>query len=340
MAIDLIEKVKSRNKKIVVVGDAVGKTTLLRRYVEGRFSAETRMTIGVEFFTEVIVYENRPINFVYWDFAGQERWRAFQIDLCKGADGAIVCFDFTRIITVKNLNQWVKLVRRREQSLPIILLGCRSDLDTLREVYEKDLLELADQLNNIGCFFTSAKSGINVETAFETLINCVLNCGNIRYIRRPPKPRRETIPKKRDEVKPISVFMSYSRLDSKTFLIAEIAKRLTIFKEIDEIFFYEGENYENIIEYMNDNIDKCDVFLAFCSQNALKSKWINLEWQAALSGGKTIIPIFIDFEADVPIILKPNLGVQFNLNDIIKNVDEIHSVILKAIGSKTRNRMR
>ncbi|MFX1365922.1 MAG: toll/interleukin-1 receptor domain-containing protein [Promethearchaeota archaeon] len=128
------------------------------------------------------------------------------------------------------------------------------------------------------------------------------------------------------------IFVSYSRRDSNIFHVAKIAKELEKYQEIETVFFYEGVDYENIIKYMNDNIRRSDVFISFCSQNALQSKYIEMEWQAALAESKLIIPIFLDYD-NVPSLIKPYLGVQFIQDNLTHNVEEIYKVLLKQVGS-------
>ncbi len=61
--------------KILTAGEGgVGKTTLLHRYVEGKFSADTKMTIGVEFFLKEVVIDGKQCTLQLWDFGGQERF--------------------------------------------------------------------------------------------------------------------------------------------------------------------------------------------------------------------------------------------------------------------------
>jgi len=65
-----------------------------------------------------------------------------------------------------------------------------------------------------------------------------------------------------------------------------------------------------------------------------QSKYIEMEWQAAIQEEKNIIPVFVEFE-DVPSLIKPYLGVHFNIENISDNVVEIYNVILKALGLKS-----
>jgi len=127
----------------------------------------------------------------------------------------------------------------------------------------------------------------------------------------------------------LKIFFSYSRKDSNRYKIHTIAHTLKTFPDIQRVFYYEGADYHDIIEYMNDNIEICDIFVAFCSKNASKSRYIKDEWKAAYSENKIIIPVFSDFK-DVPALLKSYLGVEFDKSNIKGSIHEIYNVISKA----------
>ncbi|MFX1258434.1 MAG: toll/interleukin-1 receptor domain-containing protein, partial [Promethearchaeota archaeon] len=78
----------------------------------------------------------------------------------------------------------------------------------------------------------------------------------------------------------ITVFISYATKDSNTFQIAKLAERLTKFPEIDDALYWEEDMHNDIYKYMNENVGRCDMFLLFCSQNALNSEPIEMEWMA------------------------------------------------------------
>ena len=156
--------------KILTAGEGgVGKTTLLHRYVEGMFSAETKMTIGVEFFLKELQLDDKHCTLQLWDFGGQERFRFLLESYVLGAKGALLMFDLTRPITLENLEQWVNICRSENPSIPIIFLGTKLDL------YEQITIEddFALKFKRKYWFFDyskiSSKTGENVNLAFELL---------------------------------------------------------------------------------------------------------------------------------------------------------------------------
>lgn len=156
--------------KILTAGEGgVGKTTLLRRFVEGQFSAETKMTIGVEFFLKEIELDNKQCTLQLWDFGGQERFRFLLESYVLGAKGALLMFDLTRLITLDNLEQWVKIVRRWDPSLPILFIGTKIDLDDKITVKDDYAISFKEKFNLFDYYKISSKSGENVSEVFKVI---------------------------------------------------------------------------------------------------------------------------------------------------------------------------
>ncbi len=161
--------------KILTAGEGgVGKTTLLHRYVEGQFSGDTKMTIGVEFFLKEIEFEGKHCTLQLWDFGGQERFRFLLESYVLGAKGALLMFDLTRPITLDNLEQWVNIVRKGDPNLPVLFVGTKKDL--IEDVMVDD--DYAQQFQNAFKLFDymkiSSKTGENVYEVFELLIKKIL----------------------------------------------------------------------------------------------------------------------------------------------------------------------
>lgn len=129
---------------------------------------------------------------------------------------------------------------------------------------------------------------------------------------------------------PIKVFVSYATPDSKKFEIPIIATNLTKYPLIEMVLYWEEDLHDDIYDYMDTNLGKCDIFLLFCSPNALKSGTVKMEWQAALKIKKKIIPVFKK-EEDIPPLLSTKLGVQFSESDIDGTIKRIYDLILKKL---------
>ncbi|MGB5912190.1 MAG: toll/interleukin-1 receptor domain-containing protein, partial [Promethearchaeia archaeon] len=97
----------------------------------------------------------------------------------------------------------------------------------------------------------------------------------------------------------IKIFISYATADSTYFQVSKIATLLGENPEIEGVLYWEEDLQDDIYDYMNKNLAKCDAFLLFCSENANHSEPVQMEWKAALKIKKKIIPIFVK-ESDIP----------------------------------------
>lgn len=165
--------------KILVAGDgAVGKTTLLYRYVQGFFKDTRQMTIGIDFHTKNVEMGKDSFQLLLNDFAGQERFRFMLDQWIQGAQGALVLFDITSMKSFENLDQWVPLVRRKKEDLPILLVASKCDLDDFAAVSDEQAEEACVKYNLQGYIRTSSKLDFNVNYLFELLILTVLKKQN------------------------------------------------------------------------------------------------------------------------------------------------------------------
>ncbi|TFG21237.1 MAG: GTP-binding protein [Promethearchaeota archaeon] len=161
--------------KILTAGDGgVGKTTLLHRYVEGKFIADTQMTLGVEFMVKELLINGNDIMLQLWDFGGQEQFRHLLQRYALGARGAIIMFDLTRLNTLENIQEWVNICRKYDQSLPIIFVGSKADLEDSIMVTDEYALDIQNEYDLFDYIKVSSKSGDNVESAFQHLIQEIL----------------------------------------------------------------------------------------------------------------------------------------------------------------------
>jgi small GTP-binding protein len=165
--------------KILTAGEGgVGKTTLLHRYVEGKFSAETKMTIGVEFFLKETVIDENQCTLQLWDFGGQERFRFLLESYVLGAKGALLMFDLTRMMSLENLQQWLNIVRKGDPNLPVLFVGTKLDLVDEIQVDDDYANSFLKEFNLLGFLKISSKTGENVAEAFNYLTRTILEKQN------------------------------------------------------------------------------------------------------------------------------------------------------------------
>ncbi|MFW9823384.1 MAG: GTP-binding protein [Candidatus Thorarchaeota archaeon] len=156
--------------KVITAGEGgVGKTTLLYRYVEGKFLADTKMTLGVEFFMKELEIDKKKINLQVWDFGGQEHFRPLLKNYSIGARGALLLFDLTRPSSLERIEQWVNICRGENPGIPIIFLGTKLDLTESISVDDEFALKFPKKHNFFHYLKISSKTGENVNLAFELL---------------------------------------------------------------------------------------------------------------------------------------------------------------------------
>lgn len=174
--------------KVVIAGDkSVGKTSLLRRYATGKFERSTLSTIGVDFETKKINVDGVDILLNLWDFGGEKKFRLLFPSYVSGASGALILYDITNKESLLDLHNWIKIIESVGQPPRTkILLENKSDLEDQREVSREEAMEIFNQYKFQGEILgTSAKTGQNVENAFEMLGRQILknslqkcpNCG-------------------------------------------------------------------------------------------------------------------------------------------------------------------
>ncbi len=156
--------------KVITCGEGgVGKTTLLHRYIEGVFLADTRLTLGVEFFLKEIKIEDKKILLQIWDFGGQDHFRPLLKNYAKGARGALLLFDLTRPSSLNRIEQWVNICKQEDPDIPIIFLGTKLDLKDQITIDDDIVLKFKEDYGFFDYLKISSKTGENIQFAFELL---------------------------------------------------------------------------------------------------------------------------------------------------------------------------
>jgi len=129
-----------------------------------------------------------------------------------------------------------------------------------------------------------------------------------------------------------NIFFSYSTYDTKYFNIAEIAKKLELYPEIDKVFYWEISSGENVVKYMEQALRATRVFVLFCTDSSLNSKAVEDEWNAAFQLRKQdlmkIIPVYV-YEDFIPYLLRPLLNIRFDPENIAEFVENLYKEILR-----------
>jgi small GTP-binding protein len=153
--------------KLVLLGEsAVGKSSLVLRFVKGQFHEYQESTIGAAFLTQTVCLDDTTVKFEIWDTAGQERYHSLAPMYYRGAQAAIVVYDITNQDTFGRAKTWVKeLQRQASPNIVIALAGNKADLANKRMVEHDEAQGYADE-NGLLFMETSAKTAMNVNDIF------------------------------------------------------------------------------------------------------------------------------------------------------------------------------
>ncbi len=169
---------KQLTTKVCLLGDfSVGKTSLVRRFVESRFDDSYLSTIGVRVSRKALqlpLAEPTTLTMLIWDMAGSEPFTSITRTYYQGASGALLVCDLTRSETLLSLNNYIHEFRSINLDVPLIIIANKSDLESQR-VLTDELLHSTAQTHRTSWFLGSAKTGEGVELAFQALGNIICN---------------------------------------------------------------------------------------------------------------------------------------------------------------------
>jgi len=196
----------SSSVKLVLLGEAaVGKSSLVLRFVNNDFQENKEPTIGAAFLTQKISLPDRIIKFEIWDTAGQERFASLAPMYYRNAQAALVVYDLTKPTSLTKAKHWVaELQRQASPGIVIALVGNKLDLcaessnandtgaesavegeegaesaeadatddDDARKISTREAKSYAEE-ESLLFFETSAKTGTNVADVFSAIANAI-----------------------------------------------------------------------------------------------------------------------------------------------------------------------
>lgn len=183
-------------KKFIIIGNpGVGKTSLIKNFVEGSFLSEYKSTIGTNLYSKTLEFKSGKsdnnknieeneitVKLVLWDIAGQIQWDKMRPAYYQGSHGVCVVGDLSSKRTFQKIEKfWVKDARENcSETIPVILLANKNDLKA--EISEEEVKKLANRCQVDRVIFTSAKTSYHVEEAFIALIKLSLNIDHLIFV--------------------------------------------------------------------------------------------------------------------------------------------------------------
>ncbi len=162
--------------KYIIIGDAsVGKSNLLMKFTQNKFTENYQATIGVEFGAKNLIINKKIYRIQIWDTAGQENFRSITRSYYKNSVCAMVVYDITSRKSFDNVMNWIEEIQNNSsKTILIVLVGNKIDLKDNRDVSFEEGKELANK-NGIIFMETSAKTGEGVEEIFKKTVQEISN---------------------------------------------------------------------------------------------------------------------------------------------------------------------
>lgn len=164
---------KTVQRKVCLLGDfSVGKTSLVRRFVEGRFDDRYLSTIGVKISRRTLQRPDHELKLLIWDLAGGDDYNDVTSGYLRGAAGILMVCDLTRPTTLLTLKKYVAQLSEINMSPAIVIAANKVDLIEERRVDEATMADLATDLQ-APWLLSSAKTGEGVVEAFDYLADAI-----------------------------------------------------------------------------------------------------------------------------------------------------------------------
>ncbi|HUW90776.1 MAG TPA: GTP-binding protein [Candidatus Nanopelagicaceae bacterium] len=180
--LDKFQKVKIKSGeyafKLILGGDgAVGKTSMVHRYVENEFATDYKSTIGTSIMKKECTFKELEsiVRFVIWDLAGQAQFKRVRQSYLANAEAGILVYDVTNRSSFENIDKnWYIEIKKASPNIALILVGNKIDLESERVVSRDEGEALAQKLT-LTYIETSAKTGENINDAFKMLALQIIN---------------------------------------------------------------------------------------------------------------------------------------------------------------------
>lgn len=156
--------------KVLIIGESgVGKSSLIRRFVDDEFDDNHDVTIGVDFKTKLMNIDGVEFKLAIWDTAGAERFRSLTPSFYRNAKCAILVYDVTNRESLQKLDSWLQELENysNNRNIPTMVVGNKIDME--RVILRDDGLKFARK-HRLLFLETSAKNNVSVADVFEEIV--------------------------------------------------------------------------------------------------------------------------------------------------------------------------
>jgi small GTP-binding protein len=156
-------------KMILFGNEAVGKTSLVERFVNEKFEEDYHATLGYNVYEKQLPFLNFTISLIIYDIGGQEKFRDLRKKYAEGANTAFIVYDITDRKSYDSLSAWKSDLSEFAGNIPFFIIGNKFDLQVNRQVPAMEALNASSILGAVNFFEVSAKTGEGVEDIFKLL---------------------------------------------------------------------------------------------------------------------------------------------------------------------------
>ena len=163
--------------KFVILGEGrVGKTSILSKYFAKKFDEGQKSTVNPAFYEKTQNYQGKNVQLKFWDTAGQEQFNAINTMYYQNAVGALLVYDVTISETFEKVKSWVHTLQEAVgKDIIFVIAGNKFDL-AKKNMLDENKAQIDNYCEQEKCqhFYTSAKTGFNLEETFNSLITSVM----------------------------------------------------------------------------------------------------------------------------------------------------------------------
>jgi GTPase SAR1 family protein len=174
----LAKRVKTKNKmsdydyiyKVLIIGEpSASKFRLGKKYLNGGFTGDFQLTLGLNFYTKTVESYGNILKLQMWDIDEQGVIKTLFTNYCRGAKAAFILYDITDAKDLERLPLWINSVRKNAGNIPILLVGCKLELEEIRQVSRENITSIMERYNIDLHKEISTRTNHNVEEIFDMM---------------------------------------------------------------------------------------------------------------------------------------------------------------------------